>query len=200
MGRRISNIKGLQGLGCKPFQFLPRLRKCSQTLPLKENPQCSEDGDISLVDKEENTLLIVDKITSVSATGECGIVKPVCCKNIPVPGFVRHHTGKNDRRPLVPCLDYFIGDRKSTESPTFILSPCAEKQYICKYCNKQFKYFSNLKSHMKIVHKQIVDQSSKDTLISMNHDGQVFQCEVCFRNFKYPSNLRTHRLVHTGSE
>ena len=108
---------------------------------------------------------------------------------------------KDRKKPLVPRLDNLIDDTESSNSGIgFILSPQAERPYKCNFCGKQFKYFSNLKSHMKIVHKKMVESSPKDRKDSTVGSGQVFQCEICFRNFKYFSNLRTHSLVHTSSE
>lgn len=106
---------------------------------------------------------------------------------------------KDRKKPLVPRLDSLNEDREFSECGTgFILSPRAEKPYKCHFCAKQFKYFSNLKSHMNIVHKQMIENSPEESKTSTVGNGQVFQCEICFRNFKYFSNLRTHRLVHTS--
>ena len=108
---------------------------------------------------------------------------------------------KDKKKPMVPPLGSFNENTEFTDSATgFILSPQAEKPYQCHLCIKQFKYFSNLKSHMNIVHKKTIVQSHIDSKTPHHANGQLFQCEVCFRNFKYFSNLRTHRLVHTTTE
>lgn len=104
-----------------------------------------------------------------------------------------------DRKLLVPPLDSLNEHRGFSECATgFVLSPRADKPYQCHFCTKQFKYFSNLKSHMNIVHKKMIENCPKDSKTSTVGNGQVFQCEICSRNFKYFSNLRTHRLVHTS--
>ena len=106
---------------------------------------------------------------------------------------------KDRKKLLVPPLGGLNDHRGFNECVTgFIVSPRADKPYQCYFCTKQFKYFSNLKSHMNIVHKKMVENSPKDSKTSTVGSGQVFQCEICLRNFKYFSNLRTHRLVHTG--
>ena len=108
---------------------------------------------------------------------------------------------KDRKKPLIPLLDNLNEDSELSKSTIgFIHSPRAERPYKCSSCSKEFKYFSNLKSHMHIVHKKMVERSPKDCNDSIVSNGQVFQCEICFRNFKYFSNLRTHRLVHTSSE
>jgi len=127
-------------------------------------------------------------------------------ENVPKPSQLTHKIKSYDRckerkKPLVPPLGNLDEDRESSKLAVgFILSPRAERPYKCNCCGKQFKYFSNLKSHMKIVHKKMVEGSPNDSKDSVVGCGQVFQCEICFRNFKYFSNLRTHRLVHTSSE
>jgi len=129
-------------------------------------------------------------------------------ENVPKPSQLTHKIKSYDRckerkKPLVPPLGNLDEDRESSKlAAGFILSPRAERPYKCNCCGKQFKYFSNLKSHMKIVHKKVVEASPKDNrdLHITVGSGQVFQCEICFRDFKYFSNLRTHRLVHTSSE
>lgn len=111
-----------------------------------------------------------------------------------------HRRNKNKKKPLVPPLGSLNENTEFADFATgFILSPRAEKPYRCHLCVKQFKYFSNLKSHMNIVHKKMIEQSHIHSKTSTVGNGQVFQCEICFRNFKYFSNLRTHRLVHTTS-
>ena len=112
-----------------------------------------------------------------------------------------HSRCKERKKPLVPRLENLNEDRESSKNAVgFILSPRADRPYKCTFCSKQFKYFSNLKSHMNIVHKKMVESSLDDSKDSIVRNGQVFQCEICFRNFKYFSNLRTHGLVHTSSE
>ena len=104
-----------------------------------------------------------------------------------------------DKMLFVPPLDGLNEHREFSECATgFILSPRADKPYQCHFCAKQFKYFSNLKSHMNIIHSKLIENSPKDSKTSTVGSGQVFQCEICLRNFKYFSNLRTHRLVHTS--
>ena len=110
-----------------------------------------------------------------------------------------HRRSKDRKKPLVPRLDSLNEDGYFSECAAgFILSPRAEKPYKCNFCAKQFKYFSNLKSHMNIVHKKMIQNSPEDNKTSSVGNGQTFECEICFRNFKYFSNLRTHRLVHTS--
>ena len=108
---------------------------------------------------------------------------------------------KERKKPLVPRLYNLNEDGEASNFATgFILSPRAERPYKCNLCVKQFKYFSNLKSHMKIVHKKIVESHPENSNSSTVGNGKVFQCELCFRNFKYFSNLRTHQLVHTSND
>ena len=110
-----------------------------------------------------------------------------------------HRRSKDKKKLLVPPLDDLNEHREFSECTTgFILSPRADKPYQCHFCAKQFKYFSNLKSHMNVVHRRMIENSPKDSKTSTVGSGQVFQCEICLRNFKYFSNLRTHRLVHTS--
>ena len=112
-----------------------------------------------------------------------------------------HNRCKERKKPLVPRLYNLNEDGEASNFATgFILSPRAERPYKCNLCVKQFKYFSNLKSHMKIVHKKIVESHPENSNSSTVGNGKVFQCELCFRNFKYFSNLRTHQLVHTSND
>lgn len=80
----------------------------------------------------------------------------------------------------------------------------SEYKFKCPTCKKQFKYLSNLKSHLSIVHKNLYNDSSKP--IKSCNQGQTqpqgktksYQCEVCLKKFKYSSNLTTHRKVHSS--
>lgn len=112
-----------------------------------------------------------------------------------------HRRSKDKKTSVIPPLGSLNENIEFTDSVTgFILSPQAQKPYHCHLCIKQFKYFSNLKSHMNIVHKKTIVQSDIDSKTPKHANGQLFQCDVCCRNFKYFSNLRTHRLVHTTTE
>ena len=107
---------------------------------------------------------------------------------------------KDTRKPLQPQMENLIKHKEQVQSVTgFILSSHTEKPYKCSFCDKQFKYLCNLKSHGKIVHKKDVESSFKICMDSSGKNGQGFQCEICLRDFKYISNLRTHRLVHTSN-
>lgn len=82
---------------------------------------------------------------------------------------------------------------------TVVSSRRAEKPFKCNQCYKSFKYFSNIKSHLQVVHKKAVNApKSRDSHFSDTCENHVIQCDVCLRHFKYATNLRAHRLVHSG--
>ena len=160
----------------------PKLRKYCCKVSTVESEKQREETDAS-----DNVLL--------SFQSTVNVLKPSQCTT------KSHNRCKERKKPLVPRLENLNEDRESSKTAAgFILSPRADRPYKCSFCSKQFKYFSNLKSHMNIVHKKMVESSPEDSKDSIVRNGQVFQCEICFRNFKYFSNLRTHRLVHTSSE
>ena len=172
---------------CFPFTRLsPKLRKYSRILPLNESENQAEEinektNDFTLPSSEQFTEKTLKPSHFTHTNIQC----------------------KDRKNPLVPRLQNLNEDEHSKSDVCvagFILSPRAERPYKCNLCVKQFKYFSNLKSHMKIVHKKMVESSPEDSNSSTLGNGQVFQCEICYRNFKYFSNLRTHRLVHTSND
>lgn len=81
----------------------------------------------------------------------------------------------------------------------------SEYKFKCPTCKKQFKYLSNLKSHLSIVHKNLYSASESKPLRPSNHSSEQaiqgrakeYQCEVCLKKFKYASNMKTHRKVHS---
>ena len=164
----------------------PKLRKYSRILPLNESENQAEEinektNDFALPSSEQFTEKTLKPSHLTHTKIQC----------------------KDRKKPLVPRLQNLNEDEHSKSDVCvagFILSPRAERPYKCNLCVKQFKYFSNLKSHMKIVHKKMVESSPEDSNRSTLGNGQVFQCEICYRNFKYFSNLRTHRLVHTNND
>ena len=169
------------------YQFSPKLRKYSRRIPPKDAEQCVADNKTIQTEMKENVLLL-----SCQTPG-------YVVKSSKVTTAKNYRKSKDRKKPLVPPLDDLNEHRGFSECATgFILSPRADKPYQCHFCTKQFKYLSNLKSHMNIVHKKIIENSPKDTKTYTEGRGQIFQCEICLRNFKYFSNLRTHRLVHTS--
>lgn len=87
----------------------------------------------------------------------------------------------------------------------------SEYMFKCPTCKKQFKYLSNLKSHLSIVHKNLYNNnnnnnsSESNMRVRQNNDCKKekqprkkgHECEVCLKMFKYASNLKTHRKVHS---
>lgn len=165
------------------------MRKYSRRLPPTDNEHCTVDNNTNQINTKENALLSSCQSPEYALKPSKGTT-------------TRNRSRSKDRKkPLVPRLNSLNEDREFSEGATgFILSPRAERPYKCHFCVKQFKYFSNLKSHMNVVHKKKIEKSPTDMKTSTVGNGQVFQCEICFRNFKYFSNLRTHRLVHTNNE
>ena len=155
-------------------------------MPPPDAEQCIADDKSIQIEMKENTPL------SCQSRG-------YALKPSKVTTAKSYRRNKDRKKLLVPPLDGLNDHREFSECATgFILSPRADKPFQCHFCTKQFKYFSNLKSHMNIVHKKMIENSPKDSKTSTVGSGQVFQCEICLRNFKYFSNLRTHRLVHTS--
>lgn len=168
------------------YKYSPKLRKYSRRIPPTDAEQCVTDDSMIQTEVKENTFL------SCQSPGYA--VKS--SKSTTAKSYKR---SKDRKKLLVPPLDDVNEDRGLNECAAgFILSPRADKPYQCHFCTKQFKYFSNLKSHMNIVHRKIIENSPKDSKTPTVGSRQVFQCEMCLRNFKYFSNLRTHRLVHTS--
>jgi len=165
----------------------PKQRKYSCRIPPNDAEQCVADDKTIQTEMKENMLLLSCQSPRYAVKSSKGTT----AKN--------YRRSKDRKKLLVPPLDGLDEHRGFSESaPGFILSPRADKPYQCHFCTKQFKYFTNLKSHMNIVHKKMIENSPKDSKTSTVGSGQVFQCEICLRNFKYFSNLRTHRLVHTS--
>ena len=169
------------------YKFSSKLRKYSRRIPPTDVEQCVVDDKIIQSEIKENTLLLSYQSPGYAVKSSKGTTAKNCRRS------------KDKKKLPVPPLDGLHEHRGFSECTTgFILSPRADKPYQCHFCAKQFKYFSNLKSHMNIVHRKMIENSPKDSTTSTVGSGQVFQCEICLRNFKYFSNLRTHRLVHTS--
>lgn len=164
-----------------------KLRKYSRRIPPTEAEECIADDKTIQTEMKENMLFLSCHSPGYAVKSSKGTT----AKN--------YSRSKDKKKLLVPPLDGLNEHREFSECATgFILSPRADKPYQCHFCAKQFKYFSNLKSHMNIIHRKLIENSPKDSKTSTVGSGQVFQCEICLRNFKYFSNLRTHRLVHTS--
>lgn len=77
----------------------------------------------------------------------------------------------------------------------------SECKFKCPTCYKQFRYLSNLKSHISVVHKMVYkDPKTSPILTSTNSQNKQksYECHSCFKKFKYLSNLKTHRKVHSS--
>ncbi|EDO47539.1 predicted protein [Nematostella vectensis] len=87
--------------------------------------------------------------------------------------------------------------KKATEKPSLEgFYTRKGNTYICLACKQRFKYFSNIKSHLKVVHRKTLEDSSP-LCSPENPRSSSIQCEICERKFKYLSNLRTHLKVHS---
>lgn len=179
---------------CLYSRYSPKTRKCRKLLYLeeKENGERSEQSDdsttaVRLQSYKHNRLKNND--TNLARNKRLGRMRL----------FKQH--GDQESSPRTSLLDVHSRQAKKLGISAVDL-PHAEKPYCCSICNKQFKYYSNLKSHWEVIHKRNVDDLSEELRSSSAADWSdvSFQCEVCLRDFKYASNLRTHQLVHTGQD
>ena len=60
--------------------------------------------------------------------------------------------------------------------------------FICKYCNAEYKFNTNLVRHIKLKHFDI----NKDTQKIEN--GKKFNCNICNKNFSSNEYLKIHTL------
>lgn len=63
--------------------------------------------------------------------------------------------------------------------------PDSSKQYTCDICQKKFSKFHNLKKHLDLHAKNLINK---------------FTCEHCGRDFKTKATLQRHTYTHTGGE
>ena len=68
---------------------------------------------------------------------------------------------------------------------------------ICKYCNKDFKYVSKLKSHLSrkkpcYLESNNIKKSDIDKNIIKVIDNNIFKCKYCNKNIFYKKNYKKH--------
>eukprot|EP00112_Aurelia_sp_Birch-Aquarium-sp1_P016362 Seg3702.2 transcript_id=Seg3702.2/GoldUCD/mRNA.D3Y31 product="hypothetical protein" protein_id=Seg3702.2/GoldUCD/D3Y31 len=73
-----------------------------------------------------------------------------------------------------------------------------ESNFTCHECEKQFKYQSNLKTHVMTVHGGALFKSGSQKNVRSLEDLLI--CDVCSLVFKYSVNLRAHKAGHTRNK
>ena len=73
-----------------------------------------------------------------------------------------------------------------------------ESNFTCHECEKQFKYQSNLKTHVMTVHGGALLKSGSQKNVRSLDDLLI--CDVCSLVFKYSVNLRAHKAGHTRNK
>ena len=182
MGEMITKITSLFG------RFGPKLRKCRKLPHFLEKENDSRSGQI-----KESVLTARRSLCTQSQESVADLANDESqAPNIILSGQCKDNF-KSIPKPTIP---------NHKHSQTQRIGKLSGRTHSCPRCSKEFKYYSNLKSHWEIIHKQNVDNLREGLIIppSADSEGLSFQCKVCSRVFKYASNLRTHRLVHTGQE
>ena len=85
-----------------------------------------------------------------------------------------------------------------------------EKQHVCKECGQIFKHSSEMKNHIKAIHRGVKYKCdicghalrSKMAIkghISSVHDKITFKCDLCEKTFRNKWGLKRHKIsIHVG--
>ena len=140
--------------------------------PLSRDSSCSSFMDCSQssgqISSPEQTSSIPDNFLSLASTESASSTSQEGINDVFSPGFSGYPTG------LIPAMPQQMMKSQVNRSNK------SRKQFVCKFCNRQFT-----KSYNLLIHERT------------HTDERPYSCDICGKAFRRQDHLRDHRYIHS---